>query len=77
MTLPVTPPVFPLAPVAYDRALMDAYGRELQQWARRMNTPGPLVATTIQLTNLPTSSAGLAPGSVWVDAGAGNVLRVV
>lgn len=29
------------------------------------------------LTNLPTSAAGLPAGAVWVDAGAGNVLKIV
>lgn len=77
MTLPVRNPVFSSAPETYSRQFLDNYSRELTNWTRLLNTPGPLIATTIRLTDLPTSSAGLPPGSVWVDAAAGNVLKVV
>lgn len=31
----------------------------------------------LTMTNLPTSSTGLAKGRVWVDTAAGNVLKIV
>lgn len=31
--------------------------------------------TRINAANLPTSSAGLSAGDLWVDTGAGNVLK--
>ena len=36
-----------------------------------------LHANCLWLGSLPTSSVGLPTGSIWVDAGAGNVLKIV
>lgn len=44
---------------------------------RALDNPGHVQGTTINLTELPTSSAGLRSGDVWRDAGAGNVLKIV
>lgn len=38
---------------------------------------GQIQCTTINLSNLPTSSIGLPSGSVWRDVAAGNVLKIV
>jgi hypothetical protein len=61
--------IIPAAPEQYDKATYDDILRQLRLAVRQINNPGALQATTITLTNLPTSSAGLPAGSVWNDAG--------
>lgn len=59
----------PLPPPAYDQRYMSTLVSSLEQFILNTNNPGDLRATTLTLTNLPTSATGLAPGSVWNDAG--------
>ena len=72
---PITPLPFP--PETYDAKYFNETIRTLNLYFRLLQNSGPVVASTIQLTNLPTSATGLPTGSVWVDTGAGNVLKVV
>lgn len=62
-------PVLPVPPLEYDRNFMDQLLRQLRWFFLQLNNPGPLRATTITLTDLPTTPDGLAPGSVWNDNG--------
>lgn len=73
--LPITP--LPLPPATYDQRYFNETLRTLNLYFRLLQNPGPLRATTLQLTALPTSATGLEPGTVWVDSTAGNVLKVV
>lgn len=71
----VTP--IPLPTPAYDVKYMEQLIRTLNHYFRQLENPGPVIASGLQLTNLPTSSVGLPSGTVWQDTGAGNVLKVV
>lgn len=73
--VPIT--AFQLPPVTYDQMYFNEVVRGLNLYFRLLQNPGPVVASTLRLSNLPTSAAGLAPGDVWRDTGAGNVLKVV
>lgn len=67
----------PLASQEYSRQVQDELVRQLRLLVNQINADGPLRGTTLTLTDIPTSAAGLPSGSVWVDTGAGNVLKVV
>ena len=54
-----------------------ALGRVRFYGSREPVAVGRTYVEQFNLSELPTSSAGLAVGSVWVDTGAGNVLKVV
>ena len=77
MTVPIVAPRLPDAPEVYSRDHMDALLRALTAYFLQAANAGSIRGTTILLTDLPTSSAGLPSGSVWRDAGASNVLKVV
>lgn len=66
----------PLPPVGYDNAYFNQTIRALNFYFRQIQNPGPVIATTIQLTNLPTSATGLPVGSVWHDT-TDNTLKIV
>jgi hypothetical protein len=75
-------PVVPIAPIpfppdTYDQRYFNETIRTLNLYFRLLQNPGPLVGTSLSISALPTSSAGLRVGDVWVDTGAGNVLKVV
>lgn len=74
-TFSVTP--LPLPPTTYEVRYFNEVIRSLNLYFRLLQNPGPVVAPTIQLTNLPTAATGLPIGSVWVDTTASNVLKVV
>lgn len=73
MTLPVTPPIFPLPGDTYDRQYMISLIRALELTLRELNTAGPLRATRINISDLPTTDVGLAAGDLWNDA---NTVKV-
>lgn len=75
MALPIAPIPFP--PLEYDQQYLNELIRTLNLYFRLLQNPGPATNSTLTLTQLPTSAAGLPSGSVWVDTGAGNVLKVV
>ena len=62
-------PVLPVPPVQYDQNWANQLIRNLNAYFTALQNPGPMRATTITLTDLPTSSAGLASGSLWNDSG--------
>lgn len=67
----------PDPPRAYELRQWQAIVNEIDKQIRDLYNPGHVQGTTVNLTMLPTSSAGLRSGDVWVDAGAGNVLKIV
>ena len=73
--LPYAPLPFP--PTTYDHRYFNETIRTLNLYFRQIQNPGPIVGSTLNLTELPTSSAGLRSGDVWVDTGASNVLKLV
>jgi hypothetical protein len=67
----------PFPPSTYDQRYFNETIRTLNFYFRQVQNPGPIVGSTLQLFDLPTSSAGLRVGEVWVDTGAANVLKIV
>lgn len=74
MAQPIAPLPFP--PDEYDPKYFNEMIRTLNLYFRQLQNPGPVIASTLQLTNIPTSAAGLRTGDVWEDTGAANVLKV-
>ena len=62
-------PVLPVPPAQYDQNWANQTVRILNSYFTNLQNPGPLRATTITLTELPTSSAGLPTGALWNDLG--------
>ena len=75
MSIQIVP--LPYPPAQYNQQYINELIRVLNLYFRAIQNPGPLVASTAQLTNLPTSATGLPAGSLWVDTSASNVVKVV
>jgi hypothetical protein len=73
--IPVAPLPFP--PDTYDQQYFNETIRALNLYFRQLQNPGPVIGSTFRALNLPTSDTGLPVGSFWVDASAGNVIKVV
>lgn len=69
MTLPVNEPVLSQPPQAYDARIFAQWKQAFEFFFRQLNNRGPLIATSLKLTDLPTSSSGLQSGQVWNDSG--------
>jgi hypothetical protein len=54
-------------PAQYDMRHVMGLIRELNALVQRLNAIGPLHGSTLNLSLLPTSAAGLAPGDVYAD----------
>ena len=65
----VAQPILPVPPATYDQNWANQTVRILNTYFTSLQNPGPLRATTITLTDLPTSSTGLPSGSLWNDLG--------
>lgn len=74
MALPVAPPILTPAPSEYSQEWGNNLVDELENLVRRLNTIGPIQATMVQITSLPTSSAGLSSGYLWNDSGTVKVV---
>jgi hypothetical protein len=72
---PIAPLPFP--PTTYEQRYFNETIRTLNLYFRQIQNPGAIVGSTLNLTELPTSAAGLRVGDVWVDTAASNVLKVV
>jgi hypothetical protein len=68
------PPVPPQATPEYSQEREAALVRTIEMLIRMMTSNGAFQATTLSLTNLPTTATGLRPGAVWNSAG---TLRIV
>ena len=75
--IPIKPPVLGNPPSQYDAAYFNDMARKLRIAFEQLNVQGPLQVETLNISNLPTSTVGLKSGDIWVDTGAGNVLKVV
>ena len=65
----VPAPRLPEAPEEYAPTYMQDLLRALETFISQERTPGRIRGTTITLTNLPTSSAGLETGALFNDSG--------
>lgn len=60
-------PVFPVPPREYDPRYMAELTRVFALYQQQMQNPGEARATSIVVTNMPTSPTGLEPGTLYVD----------
>lgn len=67
----------PDPPKSYDLQAWQKIISEISLQIQALENPGHVQGTTVNLSKLPTSAAGLRSGDVWRDAGAGNVLKIV
>ena len=63
------PPRLPEAPQEYTRAYMEDLVRALDSYIQQERNPGDMRGTTLTLTQLPTSAAGLETGALYNDSG--------
>lgn len=68
------PPTLPRFGDVYSRTEHDRLVRSIEILISLISADGALRATTLRLTNLPTSPAGLRSGDVWAN---GTVLEIV
>lgn len=69
--------VLPFPPTEYEEQYFNAMVRALNVYFQQQLNPGPINGSTLNLSSLPTSSAGLRSGDIWVDTTAANVLKRV
>lgn len=65
----VAPPRLPEAPEEYTRSYMQDLIRTLEIFIEQERNPGEIRATSVTITDLPTSATGLATGTLYNDAG--------
>ena len=67
MSRNVPSPVFPVPPKEYDQRYMSELTRVFALYQQQIQNPGQGRNTTIVLTNVPTSTANLESGTIYVD----------
>lgn len=65
----VPPPRLPEAPQEYSISYMSDLIRALELFIEQERNPGDLRASTITITDLPTSATGLETGTLYNDSG--------
>jgi hypothetical protein len=65
----VAPPRLPEAPEEYTRSYMQDLIRSLEIFIEQERNPGEIRATSVTITDLPTSATGLETGTLYNDAG--------
>ena len=65
---------FPKAPPQYDQAFMNHLMVLIENTLNRARSPGLVEAQRINISQLPTASAGLRAGDLWNDAGTVKVV---
>jgi len=65
----VAPPRLPEAPEEYTRSYMQDLIRTLEIFIEQERNPGEIRATSLTITDLPTSATGLEAGTLYNDAG--------
>jgi len=63
------PPRLPEAPPEYDMGYLSDLIRALEIFIEQERNPGDLRASTITITDLPTSATGLETGTLYNDSG--------
>jgi hypothetical protein len=63
------PPSLPLAPGEYNPEYFNQLIRALNIYLNQIGSTTPIVIDQLTLLALPTSPAGLRPGTVWNDSG--------
>ena len=65
----VAAPRLPEAPEEYTRSYMQDLIRTLEIFIEQERNPGEIRATSLTITDLPTSATGLEAGTLYNDAG--------
>lgn len=65
----VPPPRLPEAPQEYSVSFMSDLIRALEIFIEQERNPGDLRASTLTITDLPTSATGLETGTLYNDSG--------
>ncbi len=65
----IPPPRLPEAPPEYSVGYMSDLIRALEIFIEQERNPGDLRASTITITDLPTSATGLETGTLYNDSG--------
>tara|TARA_R110000803_G_scaffold39104_4_gene84312 strand:- start:1119 stop:1346 length:228 start_codon:yes stop_codon:yes gene_type:complete len=65
----VAAPRLPEAPEEYTRSYMSDLIRTLEIFIEQERNPGEIRATSVTITDLPTSATGLEAGTLYNDAG--------
>ena len=65
----IAPPRLPEAPEEYTRSYMQDLIRTLEIFIEQERNPGEIRATSVTITDLPTSATGLEAGTLYNDAG--------
>tara|TARA_B100001057_G_scaffold127157_1_gene126121 strand:+ start:5840 stop:6064 length:225 start_codon:yes stop_codon:yes gene_type:complete len=63
------PPRLPEPPPEYEQNYLVDLVRAIQAFIEQERNPGPIRASTITLTDLPTSATGLETGALYNDGG--------
>jgi hypothetical protein len=75
MSVPVRLDNIPIPePGGIDHEYMLRLVKAIDNNFKRMNNAGPLRATTVSITDLPTSATGLKTGDLWNDSGTVKVV---
>lgn len=69
------PPDIPSAPDTYDQDYMNTLVGLVRQLSALVGQRKSLMATTINVSALPTSATGLRSGDLWVDTTAANTIK--
>ena len=65
----VAPPRLPEPPIEYTQQYMADLVRSLQVFIEQERNPGDIRASTLTITDLPTSATGLETGTLYNDSG--------
>ena len=74
MGMPVQINSIPSPSGAIDEEYINKIIRVIDNNFKKLNNAGPIRATTINISDLPTSATGLKAGDLWNDAGTVKVV---
>jgi len=68
------PDRLPSAPAEYDQNYMDRLVGLIDQHFSAINSRKRVLATTVNISDLPTTSTGLRSGELWNDSGTVKII---
>lgn len=74
MTIPAIKGKIPVAPAVYNSDDFNRIFKTIDKALEAINNPGPIRATRVSITDLPTSATGLKAGDLWNDSGTVKVV---
>lgn len=67
-------PIWGPTPKEWDRKYIENITRQISWLTTKLQSRGPARFSTVNINQLPTSSAGLSSGDLWNDAGTVKVV---